>query len=52
MWTLDHAAKECQGNILIKIDTQGFERQVSKEQKNGRKIEGRADGSAYHRSLR
>jgi FkbM family methyltransferase len=28
VWTLDHAAKGCHGNILIKIDTQGFERQV------------------------
>jgi FkbM family methyltransferase len=28
VWTLDQAAKGCHGNILIKIDTQGFERQV------------------------
>jgi FkbM family methyltransferase len=28
MWTLDHAASGYEGNILIKIDTQGFERQV------------------------
>lgn len=28
VWTLDHVARECEGNILIKIDTQGFERHV------------------------
>ena len=28
VWTLDHVATEYEGNILIKIDTQGFERQV------------------------
>jgi FkbM family methyltransferase len=28
MWTLDHIATKYDGNILIKIDTQGFERQV------------------------
>jgi FkbM family methyltransferase len=40
-WTLDHAAKECQGNILIKIDTQGFERQVIE---GGRKTVARSKG--------
>jgi hypothetical protein len=28
MWTLDQVATEYDGNIRIKIDTQGFERQV------------------------
>jgi hypothetical protein len=28
VWTLDQVATKCDGKILIKIDTQGFERQV------------------------
>ena len=41
VWTLDHAATACEGNILIKIDTQGFERQVIE---GGRKTVARAKG--------
>jgi FkbM family methyltransferase len=41
VWTLDHVATECDGNILIKIDTQGFERQVIE---GGRKIVARSKG--------
>jgi hypothetical protein len=41
VWTLDHAAKDCQGNILIKIDTQGLERQVIE---GGRKTVARSKG--------
>ena len=40
-WTLDQVATECEGNILIKIDTQGFERQVIE---GGRKTVARSKG--------
>jgi FkbM family methyltransferase len=41
VWTLDHDATGCKGNILVKIDTQGFERQVIE---GGRKTVARAKG--------
>jgi FkbM family methyltransferase len=41
VWTLDHVATEYNGNILIKIDTQGFERQVIE---GGRKTVARSKG--------
>ena len=41
MWTLDNVASECEGNILIKIDTQGFERQVLE---GGKKTAARSKG--------
>jgi FkbM family methyltransferase len=41
VWTLDHVATEYDGNILIKIDTQGFERQVIE---GGRKTVARSKG--------
>ena len=41
VWTLDYVATEYEGNILIKIDTQGFERQVIE---GGRKTVARSKG--------
>jgi FkbM family methyltransferase len=41
VWTLDHVTQECGGNVLIKIDTQGFERQVIE---GGRKAVARSKG--------
>jgi FkbM family methyltransferase len=41
VWTLDHVATEFEGNILIKIDTQGSEREVIE---GGRKTVARSRG--------